>query len=146
MLPSPTAFKANEVIARTSSQTYTIADMDDFIRNVGFPRGVPMRAHISNSSLLMSKAPGVPVFCFHGQKEKSTIDEVVFGAGGFPDNPSHVELGDGDGTVNAASLRLCGSFADMQSERVEVKEHVGVDHNGVLTNSTVFEQIAKLLK
>ena len=146
MLPSLAAWNADEIIAKTQYGTYKMSDLDDFLRNIGFPNGVQMRQSITNSSELMSKAPGVPIVCFYGNIVGTTMDHVVFGTSGFPDNPASLVYGDGDGTVNLASLRLCEKFSKMQKESVSVNVVPGVDHSGMLEDEGVFDSIAELLK
>ena len=146
MLPSTAAWTSDDIIAKTQYGTYKIADLDDFLRNIGFPEGVKMRRYITNSSELMSKGPGVPIHCFHGHIAASTIDYLVFGSSGFPDYPQSIVKGDGDGEVNAASLRLCRNFSQVQSEPVSVNEIPGVDHMGIIQDEGVFQAISDLLK
>jgi lysophospholipase-3 len=146
MLPSMAAWPRDAVIAKTPYKTYTVADMDDFLRNVGIPRAVQMRRAITNSSSMMKKSPGVPIYCFHGHIAESTMDHVVFGSSGFPDNPYSVVNGGGDGTVNEESLRLCETFAALQKQPVKMTVVEGVNHGGVLGDAGVLTAIDALLK
>jgi len=144
MLPSLAAWPNDHIMAETRQRTYKVSEMDDFLIDVGFPQGVAMRHHISNSSYMMKKAPNVPIYCFYGKIPGSTVDRIRFDDD-FPDKPSELINGDGDGTVNLNSLKLCGKFADLQKEPVEVTEMNGLNHNGLLSDKTVLDAITSLL-
>ena len=106
--------------------------------------GSIMKNYISNSTYTMSHAPNVPVHCMHGIIRNSTIARVDF-EDDFPDNPSHVELGEGDGTVNIESLRLCAKFGTMQKESVTVREMEDVEHQAIVSDPRVMQYIRALL-
>lgn len=118
--------------------------MDDFLKDVGFPEGIPMRRHISNTSSLMTTSPGIPVYCFHGNIANSTTKKLIF-SDNFPDKPDVIERGDGDETVNSESLNLCARFSTTQRETVRVKVVNGVNHNGILSNDITLAAIRRLL-
>lgn len=145
MLPGQYFWPKSDVVVKTTKRSYTIADTDDLLKDIGFQQGVNMRKHIVNSSSLMFSSPGVPIHCFYGYIPKSTIERLEYN-GNFPDSPSQFIMGDGDGTVNSESLKLCAMFAKRQQQEVTVTEVPGVDHNGVFSNKVVLNAINKLLQ
>lgn len=144
MLPSLLLWPSNDVVAITKDRKYKISDLDDFLKDVGFPEGILMRRHIANTSSLMTTSPGVPVHCFHGNIANSTTKKLLF-SGNFPDAPDTIEKGDGDETVNSESLNLCKRFATVQLEPVSVKVVDGINHNGILSNENTLNAIKQLL-
>jgi len=145
MLPAAKFWSKNDVIARTKSKTYYIGDIDQFLIDVGFPQGAIMRKHIVNSTALMDSIPGIPIQCFYGVIKKSTVETLEYD-GGFPDKFANLIMGDGDGTVNIESLRLCGSFKSKQNESVTVTEVPNVDHTAIVSDKSVMSKIGQLLQ
>ncbi|XP_057294338.1 phospholipase A2 group XV-like [Hydractinia symbiolongicarpus] len=144
LLPSETVWKQDNIFATTRKRSYKLSDMDDFLKDIGFPEGVAMKKHMINTTHLMNTSPGVPIHCFHGNIADSTISKLVFDDD-FPDSPSQLILGPGDGTVNQESLTLCRKFTSLQQQPVTVKEVSGANHNGVIGHTDVLESIKKLL-
>lgn len=144
LLPSTTLWKQDNIFATTRKRSYKLSDMDDFLKDIGFPEGVAMRKQIINTTHLMNISPGVSIHCFHGNIADSTISKLVFDDD-FPDSPSQLILGPGDGTVNQESLTLCRTFASLQKQPVTVKEVNGANHNGVIGHTNVLDSIKKLL-
>lgn len=144
MLPASSFWPASDIIAKTKSRSYTINDIDDFLKDVGFPEGAIMRKHIVNSTALMASYPGVPIHCFYGVIEDSTVETLEYD-GDFPDKPSNLIMGDGDGTVNYESLKLCGHFSTKQSQQVTVTEVPNVDHTAIISDQSVMSKIGQLL-
>ena len=60
----------------------------------------------------------------------------------FPDHPSKLVMGDGDGTVNLESLRLCSYF---KGKSINVNVVPGVDHTDIISDQSVMGKIGKLL-
>jgi hypothetical protein len=61
------------------------------------------------------------------------------------ESPKRIEMGEGDGTVNAESLRICKEWKEM-GHYVEVKEFVDMKHTEILMKMEFFEYIGNLLK
>ena len=84
--------------------------------------------------------------CFYGVIKSSTVRTIVYDdMSEFPDRPSDLVMGDGDGTVNLSSLRMCGSFGDKQKSAVHVNEVSGVEHSDILSDVSVMGKIGQLL-
>ena len=116
-----------QVLVSTTERNYTASDMDAFFSDIGFAVGSKIRARVADlTGPLATADPGVPVYCAYG----TGIDTEEFYeyTGSFDDEPE-VAMGDGDGTVNLASLQICQGFAQ------EAKEFAGETHSGLLDNS-----------
>ena len=147
MLPAEKYWPTTDVIARTKTRSYGINDVDKFLKDVGFPEGAAMRKHMVNSTALMATTPGIPIQCFYGMIKKSTVETLEYeDDADFPGKPSNMVMGDGDGTVNLESLRLCGAFQSKQKEAISVKVIPGVDHTGLISEKSVMSDIGKLVE
>ena len=60
-------------------------------------------------------------------------------------SPNIIEMGEGDGTVNAESLRICKEWKE-KGHSVEVKEFMELKHTEILMKREFIEYIANLLK
>lgn len=67
LLPSPLFWKPNEVLARTQSRVYTMAQMEEFFEDLEYPNGWEMRKD-SLPYTLNFTAPGVELHCLYGSK------------------------------------------------------------------------------
>ena len=91
----------------------------------------------------LSKSKGVPIQCFYGLIKDSTVRTLEYdNVQAFPDHPSNLVMGDGDGTVNLESLRLCGSF---KGKPIHVNQVLGVDHTDIVSDKSVMNKIGQLL-
>ena len=144
MLPVKDVWDKSEVLVKTSKRSYTIEDIPQFLKDVGFPQGVKMREHVGDTSSLF-KAPGVPVYCMYANTPESTEETLEYAEGEFPDSPSKVVKGNGDGTVNLRSLELCKKFANLQSQKVVTVAVPGQDHNGMLSDDNVLKALEQQL-
>ena len=99
LLPTQSFWPQSKVIATTPKRVYTIADLDIYLKDVGFPEGALMRKHIVSHGQLVSKAPEVKMFCLFGEVDNSTVTEIVFGDK-FPDTIKEVKKGNAGEYVN----------------------------------------------
>lgn len=132
MLPSDELWSADEVLLKTSTRSYTVKDYDAFFKNIGYPEGSFMRRNVQGlTSPLAQHSPNVTLYCLHGSGVQ-TPESYTYAAGDFPDGTPSVANGDGDGTVNARSLKACANFRQMP--KITIKDYSGVNHNGILSN------------
>ncbi|KAL6636975.1 hypothetical protein ACP70R_024547 [Stipagrostis hirtigluma subsp. patula] len=148
LLPAPGVFgNTTLVVSRRHGdyRTYTAKNMTAFLRDIGFEEGVePYRSRIRPLVEALPE-PGVPVTCLVGTGV-DTVESLVFGDGGFDDGPETVVYGDGDGTVNLASLLgPIKAWADSPAQVVEVVELPKVSHTGILNDKSALQQIVRIL-
>lgn len=140
LLPTQEFWPKDKIIATTQHRTYNIGDLDEFLRDVGFPEGAVMRKNIISHGQLVSKAPGIKTFCLFGEVDNSTTSQLIFGDD-FPKATKETKKGPGDGTVNLGSLDVCKRFSNEQKEPVYLESLKGTTHSGIIYNSYVLNFI-----
>ncbi|CAN6286952.1 unnamed protein product [Urochloa humidicola] len=152
LLPAPRVFgNTTLVVSRAhdgsggGNRSYSAKNMTQFLRDIGFEEGVePYRARIRPLVEALPE-PGVPVTCLVGTGV-DTVESLVYGEGGFEEPPEEVVYGDGDGTVNLASLvGPIKAWSDSPAQVVEVVELPGVSHSGILNDKSALEQIIRVV-
>ncbi|CAL4944175.1 unnamed protein product [Urochloa decumbens] len=146
LLPAPRVFgNTTLVVSRGQNRTYSAKNVTQFLRDIGFEEGVePYRARI-RSLVEALPEPGVPVTCLVGTGV-DTVESLVYGEGGFEEPPEEVVYGDGDGTVNLASLvGPIKAWSDSPAQVVEVVELPGVSHSGILNDRSALQQIIRVV-
>lgn len=86
-------------------------------------------------------APGVDVVCMYSLGV-DTPASFSYGQTGFDKQPV-TKNGDGDGTVNALSLRLCDRWekAQASARSAKVVRFSKVTHSGMLTDDNVLKAV-----
>ncbi|KFK28803.1 hypothetical protein AALP_AA7G050500 [Arabis alpina] len=138
LLPSTNVFrdKAKPLVI-TPRVNYTAYEMDRFLEDIGFSQGV---VHYKTRVLPLTEElvdPGVPVTCIYG-KGVDTPEVLVYGEGGFDVQPK-IKYGDGDGTVNLASLAALSHNV----ESLKTIEIDGVSHTTILKDEIALKEIVK---
>ncbi|ONK60290.1 uncharacterized protein A4U43_C08F16580 [Asparagus officinalis] len=136
LLPSPALFGFKVLVIDTSNnKTYTARDMPEFLTDIGYENG--MYPYSTRVLPLVSGLPdpGVNVTCLVGCGV-DTPETLVYGRGGFDVAPK-VVYGDGDGTVNIASLLwLQSEFRGVKVVRVP-----GMSHTSILKDDIAVRKI-----
>lgn len=161
LLPSTLFWEKDEVLVSVPGKgNYTVHDYERFFHDMEFPEGAAMRQD-TGSLMGQLEAPGVEVFCLHGQGV-STVESFYYKEDKyFPDRPS-LNYGNGDGTVNIRSLRGCLRWAGKrlrigpkrrirvegtkQSQPVHHQEFPGIDHMEILKDDSVSDYITTVMK
>ena len=87
----------------------------------------------------------MPVTCLVGTGIH-TVESLMYDDGGFDEDPEEVVYGDGDGTVNLASLvGPIKAWSDSPAQVVEVVELPKVSHSGMLNDKSALEQIIRIV-
>ncbi|XP_044980220.1 lecithin-cholesterol acyltransferase-like 1 [Hordeum vulgare subsp. vulgare] len=146
LLPTPKVFgNTTLVVSEYHNRTYSAKNVTQFLQDIGFADGVePYRARIRPLGEVLPE-PGVPVTCLVGTGV-DTVESLVFGDEGFDAGPVKVVYGDGDGTVNLASLMgPIKAWSDSPAQVLEVVELPKVSHTGILKDKSALDQILKIL-
>lgn len=146
LLPTPSVFgNTTLVLSRAHNRSYSAKNMTQFLRDIGFEEGVePYRARIRPLVEALPE-PGVPLTCLVGTGV-DTVESLVYGDRGFDEAPEKVVYGDGDGTVNLASLiGPIKAWSDSPAQVVEVVELPKVSHSGMLSDKSALEQIIRII-
>ncbi|RLN38629.1 lecithin-cholesterol acyltransferase-like 1 [Panicum miliaceum] len=137
LLPAPGVFgNTTLVVSRAhgdggGNRSYSAKNMTQFLRDIGFEEGV--------------EPPCRSPTCLVGTGV-DTVESLVYGEGGFDEPPVEVVYGDGDGTVNLASLvGPIKAWADSPAQVVEIVELPGVSHSGILNDKSALEQIIRVI-
>ncbi|XP_031480141.1 lecithin-cholesterol acyltransferase-like 1 [Nymphaea colorata] len=146
LLPSPVVFGRKPVVI-TPNRTYSASDIPEFLADIGFPEGVnPYKLRILP---LMSElvAPLVPVTCLIGTGV-DTPETLFYGKDGFDRQPE-VVYGDGDGTVNSASLLAAVSaWEGVREQSLKVRRFPHVSHTSILKDeasvSAVIREVSSI--
>ena len=118
-LSPPASILDDQILIVTPTKNYTAKDYQQMFIDARYPEGYTQL--IDNP--LKFPAPNVPTYCFYGL-EFPTPETVVYG-NGLSETATSILYGDGDNTVNKASLEVCQQWAD----------------SGYPFNRTVFESI-----
>jgi len=139
LLPAPRHF-GSQVFVSTPQRNYTAQDYSAFFEDVGFPAGKRLLKRVE-ALLGAAEAPGVDVVCMYSLGV-DTPSSFAYGPGGFDRQPA-ASSGDGDGTVNALSLRLCDRWAaaGAQARSAKVLRFLKVSHAGMLTDDGVLKAL-----
>ncbi|XP_048569479.1 lecithin-cholesterol acyltransferase-like 1 [Triticum urartu] len=146
LLPTPKVFgNTTLVVSQRHNRTYSAKNVTQFLQDIGFADGVePYRARIRPLGEVLPE-PGVPVTCLVGTYV-DTVESLVFGDEGFDAGPINVVYGDGDGTVNLASLMgPIKAWSDSPAQVLEVVELPKVSHMGILKDKSALDQILRIL-
>lgn len=137
LLPSPKLFGSKPLVIDTyNDKGYSAKDMPEFLADIGYKEGVyPYRTRILPLVSGLSD-PGVNVTCIVGSGV-DTPELLVYGSKGFDVEPD-VVYGDGDGTVNMASLLWLESE---YSNIVKVIKVQGVSHASILKDDDAVKKI-----
>uniref|UniRef100_A0ACD5X3V6 Uncharacterized protein n=1 Tax=Avena sativa TaxID=4498 RepID=A0ACD5X3V6_AVESA len=146
LLPTPKVFgNTTLVVSERHNRTYSAKNVTQFLQDIGFADGVePYRARTRPLGEVLPE-PGVPVTCLVGTGV-DTVESLVYGEDGFDAGPVKVVYGDGDGTVNLASLvGPIKAWADSPAQVLEVVELPKVSHMGILKDKTALQQILRIV-
>ena len=141
LLPKPYVWNTT-VLVTSTSRNYTANDYEDFFRDIGYPQGYQMYLGIVplNENY---PAPRVSIHCLYGVNV-STPESYTYG-NGFDANPTNINYGDGDGTVNLQGSQVCLKWRNEQSEPFSTLTFPGVHHRQMVTNTDVLETVAEIV-
>ncbi|KAL8226399.1 hypothetical protein R6Q57_016231 [Mikania cordata] len=140
LMPQRKQFPQETPLVVTSDSTYSSFDISRFLEDIGFEEGVhPYETRILP---LVEElvAPGVPITCIVGNGVL-TPETLYYGEEGFDKQPEIV-YGDGDGTVNIASLlALVDEWKDEKDQKLKVIELAGISHTSILKDDKSIARI-----
>ena len=141
LFPKPSVWN-NTVLVTSTSRNYTANDYEGLFRDIGYPQGYQMYLGIVplNENY---PAPRVSIHCLYGVNVP-TPESFTYG-NGFDANPTNINYGDGDGTVNLLSSQVCLKWRNEQSEAFSTIAFPGVDHGEMVTSTVVLETVAQIV-
>lgn len=143
LLPSPDLWKGDEVLVQTPKKNYTTANFKELFEALNLPNAYDI--YLDTKDLLKGlPPPGVELYCLYGEGVQ-TVERLIYSEGKFPDSPELV-FGEGDGTVNIRSAKVCESFAGKQKQKVHAKAFPVMEHMAILKNSNSILYVIEALK
>jgi lysophospholipase-3 len=146
LAPVPERF-GEEVLVTTPTRNYTAQDYDVFFDDIGFSAGKKLIKRVLPLTS-SATAPGVDVVCMYslGVDTPLKFEYGKNGANGGQkifDKTPVVTNGDGDGTVNDLSLRICDEWAKpgAQTRSAKVMRFSKITHSGMLTDASVLKAL-----
>lgn len=143
LLPSKEVFPSKKVLVKNHDKIYTVDNYKQFFQDIRYPEGYEMWLDVRNLTS-PNRAPGVEVHCLHGNRV-TTIEQLDYETGEFPDAKPKIVYGDGDGTVNLVSLQACSGWAKLQKQPLYYKNFNSIDHMTILTDDHVLEYVGEAL-
>uniref|UniRef100_A0A7E4V9W5 Group XV phospholipase A2 n=1 Tax=Panagrellus redivivus TaxID=6233 RepID=A0A7E4V9W5_PANRE len=111
LFPHRGVWNENDAFAFTATRNYSVSNVEQFFKDVDYPLGIDQYKLASQA--LIIDAPGIPVHCIYGT-DVQTPETFTWAKGYFPDYQPTTVYGDGDGTVNIKSLRVCNEWAEKE--------------------------------
>ncbi|KAJ8252158.1 hypothetical protein COCON_G00214700 [Conger conger] len=143
LLPYGNTWPSGKVLVYTANENYTLGDYQRFFSDISYEEGWAMR-HDTEALVNVLEPPGVELHCLYGTGV-DTPEAFHYGAG-FPDvEPTVVDNGDGDGTVNLVSAVACKRWVGRQKQPVVLHELPGNEHVAMLLNYTTIAYIKNVL-
>ena len=149
LFPKSSVF-GNQILISTPAKDYTANDLKELFRKVGYTNGYRFfqRVQAINPNL---PAPNVPTYCFYGNKVKTpsklTYSKNFNGKTNTVGLRPRVTNGDGDGTVNIESARVCHKWSSMPSKYpFRYKVFSGAGHNSIMKKSKVMAEIGRIVR
>ncbi|XP_069183296.1 lysosomal phospholipase A and acyltransferase-like isoform X1 [Procambarus clarkii] len=129
LLPSPELWGPDEVLIQTPDDNFTTSNFKEMFEAMELPDAYEM--YLDTKGLLHNApAPGVEIHCIHGEGIP-TVEKMVYHVDRFPDYP-HIVSGDGDGTVNARSMRHCLKWVNEQEQKIYHVPVPNIDHMDII--------------
>ena len=145
LLPDVSFWKdPNEIIVQTPFKNYSASKLEEILKDTDFSPAVKIFNSVSKA--WKEEAPGVRMFCFHGNKIK-TVATLKYSKAidTIKDNHLDIEYADGDGTVNLRSLQACTRWVGRQDEELTYQIFEGADHTDILKDEKLFQAIDSIL-
>lgn len=143
LAPVPRWFGDTAIIL-AKDRNYSAQDYDSFFNDIEFPTGKRLHDRIADLTSAV-EAPGVDVACLYslGVETPAVFD---YADKGFDAQPV-ISNGDGDGTVNSISLKLCDRWVadEKPSHAVKIQRFAGLTHSGMLADDKVIASILQEL-
>uniref|UniRef100_A0A1I8P7E8 Group XV phospholipase A2 n=1 Tax=Stomoxys calcitrans TaxID=35570 RepID=A0A1I8P7E8_STOCA len=144
LLPSPLFWKSNDILVKTPSRVYTMAQLEQYFDDIDYRTGWEMRKDTLHYTLNFSP-PGVELHCLYGEG-LDTVERLEYKKDDIAGETPKLIMGNGDGTVNRRSLRACHHWYGYQSANISTLALSKVDHMAILESPTVLEYIKKVMK
>ena len=152
MYPTPDLWADDELIVRTPSKDYTVANLDELLTDVGLPDSRIAYETVQQSSVIRrgnfaDNAPLVDTYNLYGVGLASdeSFEYAKDFNGGVSDPPKALSQSKGDGLVSIRSLERAKMWKDahdkkgvgLHSQKFPCAEHISMTHNIDVVDLTV---------
>ena len=149
LFPKPSVF-GDQVLISTPDKGYTASDYEELFRKVGYTNGYRFFKDVQGINPDYP-APNVPTYCFYGDEVKTplkyTYSKNFDGRRSTIGWKPKITKGDGDGSLNIESSRVCHRWSSMPSEYpFRYKTFHGVEHKAIVKNREVLAEIDKIVR
>ncbi len=147
LFPKASVF-GNQIIISTPSKHYTANDYRQLFIDINVPS--IYRTYSAVQAINRNyPAPNVPTHCFYGvgvpTPLKFTYSKDLTPSSSVGLKPTVIN-GDGDGSVNTISSRVCHRWSSMPSRySFRYKTYNKVTHSGIMSDSQVLKDIGKIV-
>ena len=141
----------NSVLISTPSRDYTANDYNKLFSDIGYTNGYKMFQGVQKVNQGYP-SPNVHTYCYYGVNVKTpvkyTYDKDFKGDNTVGLKESSIQYGDGDGSINIVSSKVCHKWSKMPSSLYSFtyREYNKVDHGGMVTNTHVLADIAAIVR
>lgn len=147
LLPNALAFPPNQTIVSTPSVNFTTGNYPEFFAAINYTVGAEVMGLFRGEDY-ERRHPGVTTYCFYSSGIPTPLQLVYDGETEFPDHkPREQRMGDGDGTVNIESLRVCERWKDAGTENgysTFTKHFDDMKHNDILYDTTFIQSLLEI--
>lgn len=134
---------ADQVLVTTPTANYTASDTDSFFQAINYPVGSIVHKRVAELLPHPETGPGVEAVCLYS----SGVDTIVsfnYTDGNFDKTPKST-LGDGDGTVNLRSLRVCDGWNSTQDAEASIQTFSKISHSDMIMDMKVINAVLEIL-
>ncbi|CAH8591563.1 unnamed protein product [Schistosoma turkestanicum] len=132
-LPNPKLWSKHEVLIITPTRNYTVLDYPEYFSDSNYLTGYQLfTRHLETFNPLEAPEHVPEIYCIYGSGllsvERLIFKSSSFFVSSFPNQTPRVIYGNGDGTVNLRSLKVCAKWPT-----AKVVEFVASEHQPILS-------------
>ena len=143
-VPDPKIWSSTDPMVVTPEKNYTVFDYQALFNDMDYQMGYA-QYQVLPTFLTELAPPNVTTYCYYGTQVHTPLT-LVYKEGEFPNKQPTVLKGNGDGTVNEASLEACSTWKAAQpSYDVELRSFPGVSHFDMVTDSGVLQAVMEIV-
>ena len=150
LFPKPTVFDADTVVVSTPAREYTVSEYQDLFNDIGYANGYQFFQQVQAINHNYP-APNVPTHCFYGNIGDSTPERFTYNRN-FNGQANTIGLrpqvtnGDGDGTVNIVSSRVCHRWSNMpQQYPFRYRVFDNAEHTAIVQDRRLHDEIREIV-
>lgn len=138
-------WNSQEVLLTTPNRSYTVADLGQFFRDIGYPLGHSIHQRFLQDDYVL-RDPGTSFYCIHSSGV-NVAGQMIYEKGWDKERrPTRIVSEDGDGTVNIRSLKGCRKVQEgRQTNAFHMHDIAGTTHNGVFKDARLYNLLKEIV-